>query len=248
METLEFMLSKVPVILSALPTTLEMLVYSVVIAVVIGILLTWAKIGRHRIIRFIANMYTSFMRGTPMIVQVLLAFIGIPLILKSIGVSTQGWNNIIYAIAAFSLNEAAFFSEIFRGAYLDIEAGQIEAGESMGMTDFQIFRRIIFPQAAAIALPNTTNMIIELMKNTSLGMAIGVVDMMGMAKQVSYNSYGVGQTETFMVAGVLYWILGLIFMIISNVVTKRLNRCNSPVLIKNKINWQRLINGKEEII
>lgn len=248
METLEFMFSKIPVILSALPATLEMLIYSVGIAVVIGILLTWAKIGKNRIARFLVNMYISFMRGTPMIVQVLLAFIGIPLILKSFSISTQGWNNIIYAIVAFSLNEAAFFAEIFRSAYLDIEVGQIEAGESMGMTEFQIFRRIIFPQAAAIALPNTTNMIIELMKNTSLGMAIGVIDMMGMAKQVSYNNYGVGQTETFIVAGFIYWIMGLILMLISNAVTKRLNRCNSPVLIKSKINWSRLINGKEEII
>jgi len=102
------------------------------------------------------------------------------------------------------------------------------------MTKFQTFRRIIFVQVAAKALPNTTNMIIELMKNTSLGIAIGVTDLMGMAKQISYNNYGVGQTETFIVAAFIYWIMGLILTIVSNNITARLNRYNNPVLVSRK--------------
>lgn len=234
MKTLEFMLEKLPIILKALPTTLEMLFISVFIALILGIILTCAKVSKNKVANIIAGVYISFMRGTPMIVQVLLSFICIPLILRDMGVVTIGWNNMIYAIIAFSLNEAAFFAEIFRSAYLDIDKGQIEAGESIGMTRMQIFRRIIFPQAAATALPNTTNMIIELMKNTSLGLAIGVVDMLGMAKQVSYNSYGIGQTEIFIVTGFLYWIMGLIIMTISNKVTKRLNRCNAPMVVEKR--------------
>ena len=179
MKTIEFMLEKLPIILKALPTTLDM------------------------------------------------------------GIVTIGWNNMIYAITAFSLNEAAFFAEIFRSAYLDIDKGQIEAGESIGMTRMQIFRRIILPQAAATALPNTTNMIIELMKYTSLGLAIGVVDMLGMAKQVSYNSYGIGQTEIFIVTGAVYWIMGVIMMTISNKLTKRLNRCNEPTITERKSIWNK---------
>ncbi|EDK34079.1 Hypothetical protein CKL_2067 [Clostridium kluyveri DSM 555] len=233
-EKLEFMISKMPIILNALPITLEILFFSVVIALVVGMILTYAKVGKNKVVRCIASIYISFMRGTPMIVQLLLAFIGIPLILDSFGISTANWNNIIYAIIAFSLNEAAFFAEIFRSAYLDIDKGQIEAGQSIGMTKFQTFRRIIFVQVAAKALPNTTNMIIELMKNTSLGIAIGVTDLMGMAKQISYNNYGVGQTETFIVAAFIYWIMGLILTIVSSNITARLNRYNNPVLANRK--------------
>lgn len=107
MEKLEFMISKMPIILNALPITLEILFFSVVIALVVMIL-TYAKVGKNKVVRCIASIYISFMRGTPMIVQLLLAFIGIPLILDSFGISTANWNNIIYAIIAFSLNEAAF--------------------------------------------------------------------------------------------------------------------------------------------
>lgn len=235
MEMLQVMLKKIPIILNALPATLEMLFLSVVIALIIGMLLTYAKVGKNKITKYIAVIYISFMRGTPMIVQVLLAFIGIPLLLNKFGIQTKGWSNMIYAIMAFSLNEAAFFAEIFRSAYLDVDKGQIEAGKSIGMTDVQIFKRIIFPQAAASALPNTTNMIIELMKNTSLGMAIGVVDLMGMAKQISYNNYGVGQTETFIITAFLYWIMASILIVISSMITARLNRCNNPSIVRKKI-------------
>lgn len=247
MEKIQFMINQVPILLGALPETLTMLVTSVLIAFILGMVLACGKLSKKRIIRIISNIYISFMRGTPMIVQLLIAFIIIPLLLKNSGISTNNWDNVIYAIIAFSLNEAAFFAEIFRGAYLDIDKGQIEAGESIGMTRFQIFRRIIFPQAAAVALPNTMNMIIELMKNTSIGMAIGVVDMMGMAKQISYNAYGVGQTEIFVITGVLYWIMGMILSGISSCVTERLNRCNSPVMVEKKLKISSLFKREGAI-
>ncbi len=234
MGKIEFMISKLPVLLSALPETLSMLFISVFIAFVLGMILTCGKLSKNIVLRVLSNIYISFMRGTPMVVQLLLAFILIPKTLNSAGIATNTWDNVIFAIISFSLNEAAFFAEIFRGAYLDIDKGQIEAGESMSMTKFQIFRRIIFPQAAAIALPNTMNMTIELMKNTSIGMAIGVVDVMGMAKQISYNAYGVGQTEIFIITGVIYWIMGMILSGISSALTERLNRCNSPMVIEKK--------------
>lgn len=234
MEKIEFMISKLPVLLSALPETLSMLFISVFIAFALGMILTCGKLSKNIVLRVLSNIYISFMRGTPMVVQLLLAFILIPKTLNSAGIATNTWDNVVFAIISFSLNEAAFFAEIFRGAYLDIDKGQIEAGESMSMTRFQIFRRIIFPQAAAIALPNTMNMTIELMKNTSIGMAIGVVDVMGMAKQISYNAYGVGQTEIFIITGVIYWIMGMILSAISSTLTERLNRCNSPMVVEKK--------------
>ncbi len=226
---MQIVLEKLPVLFSALPLTFELLFLSVAIAFVLALLLTAAKLSSHKVLRGFASVYISFMRGTPMIAQILITFIGIPILFREVfGISTAGWNNMVYAVVAFSLNEAAFFAEIFRSAYLAIDRGQMEAGQSIGMNRWQVFRRIIFPQAAASALPNTTNMVIELMKNTSLGMAIGVVDLMGMAKQVSYNTMGVGQTSIFLAVAVLYWLIGIVFMVISSKVTQHLNRWNSP--------------------
>lgn len=227
MNSLEIMKQYLLPLLGALPTTLYLLFTSVLIALVLGFLLTWAKIGKIHILRGIANLFISFMRGTPMMVQVLLTFILVPLIAFQNGVDTSKWDPINYAIVAFGLNEAAFFAEIFRSAYLSLDHGQIEAAESLGMSRMQVFRRVILPQGAAAALPNTTNMTLELMKNTSIAMVIGVYDIMGKAVQLGKNNYGVGQEELYFEVAVAFWVLGLIIQAISNNASDRLNKGNA---------------------
>lgn len=224
---MQIAIEKLPVLLGALPTTFYILFVSVAVALVLGAALTMLKLSRHTVPRVAATVYISFMRGTPMVAQVLIAFIGIPILMRTwFGMATTGSTNLFCAVIAFSLNEAAFFAEIFRSAYLAIDKGQIEAAQSIGMSRVQTFWRVILPQTAMSALPNTTNMIIELMKNTSVGLAIGVVDLMGMAKQVSYNTMGVGQTPIFLETAVLYWLIGIVFMAVSGKVTAHLNRCD----------------------
>lgn len=226
---MQLALEKLPSLLGALPTTFFILFVSVVAALMLAIVLTMMKVSRHRVIRAIASVYISLMRGTPMVAQVLIAFIGIPLLMRAwFGMAATSSTNMFCAILAFSLNEAAFFAEIFRSSYLAIDRGQIEAAESIGMSQTQIFRRVILPQTAMSALPNTTNMIIELMKNTSIGLAIGVVDLMGMAKQISYNTMGVGQTSIYLETAVIYWLIGVVFLALSNRITRWLNRCDQP--------------------
>lgn len=238
MKGIQIALDNLPYLVQALPNTFYILFVSVAIAFVLGLGLTWMKVCRFRILRAVAGVYISFQRGTPMIAQILIVFIAMPMILQSLGINTIGIQTSLYAIIAFSMNEAAFFAEIFRSAYLAIEKGQIEAGQSIGMNRFQIFRRIILPQAAASALPNTTNMIIELMKNTSLGMAIGVVDLMAKANQLALNNYGVGQMEIFIAAGIMYWLIGIVFMVISDLFTKWLNRSkNARTETRAKKKW-----------
>lgn len=234
MKSLEVMKEYFPVLLKALPMTFYLLFASVFISVVLALLLTWARISRHRVINMIAGIYVSFMRGTPMMVQLLIIFIFIPMLFRELGISTSSWNNSVYAVIAFSLNMAAFFCEIFRSAYLSIERGQIEAAESLGMNSIQTFFRVILPQAAASALPNTTNMTIELMKNTSIAMAIGVYDIMGKGVQLAKNNYGIGQKEIFILIAVMFWIIGLIFLVLSNYVTGKLNKGN-PNYKKKKL-------------
>jgi len=204
-----------------------MLLISVVIALAFGLLLTMGKLSRNKIVRAVCTVYISFMRGTPMMVQVLLVFILIPLIAFQNGANIGSWNNIIYAIIAFTLNEAAFYAEIFRSAYNSLDRGQIEAALSLGMSRMQVFTRVILPQGAASALPNTTNMTIELMKNTSIASVIGIYDLLGQAQQLAKNSYGVGQIQLYIFVALMYWVIGLIILSISNFATNRLNKGNA---------------------
>ena len=108
-KSLEIIWRYLPALLQALPTTLYMLVVSVVIAAFLGFFLAWAKIGKNPVVKGLSSIFISFMRGTPMMVQLLLIFIWIPVICNDNGISTSSWNPVIYALVSFSLNMAAFF-------------------------------------------------------------------------------------------------------------------------------------------
>lgn len=227
MKSLDIMKHYFPALLKALPTTFGLLFISVIIAIVLGFFLTWAKIGKNKLLQIIASTFISFMRGTPMMIQILLIFILIPLLAYEHGLDVSFLNPQIYAIIAFSLNEAAFFSEIFRSAYIALDHGQIEAAQSLGMSGFQILYRVILPQGAASALPNLSNMTLELMKNTSIASVIGVYDILGKASQLAKNNYGVGQLELYLEVAFMFWIIGLFILSISNRMTAYLNRGNA---------------------
>ena len=231
-KSLEIVWKYLPALLESLPTTLYMLVISVFIAAILGFFLAWAKIGKNPLLKGLSSVFISFMRGTPMMVQLLLIFIWIPLICNDNGISTNTWDPIIYALISFSLNMAAFFAEIFRSAYIALDYKQIEAAQSLGMGPLQTFRRVILPQGAASALPNLTNMSLELMKNTSIAAVIGVYDILGKAQQLVKNNYGVGQLELYITVGVIFWIMGLLILFVSNLVTRRLNKGNSAMQTK----------------
>lgn len=100
------------------------------------------------------------------------------------------------------------------------------------MGPLQTFRRVILPQGAASALPNLTNMSLELMKNTSIAAVIGVYDILGKAQQLVKNNYGVGQLELYITVGVIFWIMGLLILFVSNLVTRRLNKGNPAMQTK----------------
>ncbi len=223
-KSFELIIHYLPAIFRALPTTLSLLFVPVAVAIVFGFLLAWAKISKKRILKMLSGVFISFMRGTPMMVQVLLVFILVPTIAFNNGIDTSAWSPMVYALVAFSLNLSAFFAEIFRSAYLSLDYKQIEAAESLGMNPLQTFRRVIFPQGAVVALPNLTNMSLEQMKNTSIAAVIGVYDILARAQQLAKNNYGSGQMELYLTVGVIFWILGLIILMLSNMATRKLSK------------------------
>ncbi len=202
-----YIFSAIPLILRAIPLTFVIVVLSLFFGTLLGLLLTSMKLGKNPVTALIATTYVSFIRGTPTLLQLYLVYYGLPKVLELVGVNINNWDRVFFAIAAFSLNSGAFLSEVMRSAYLAVDVGQQEAALSVGMGGMQTLRRIIFPQAFAIALPNLGNSIIQLLKETSLAFIIGVNEIMGQAQLIIGRGYGVRQFETFIAVSLIYWAI-----------------------------------------
>ena len=184
----EMIVKMLPTILEKLPITLLMTVVAAIIGITLGFLIAVIKINNVPVLTQIFNVFVSFMRGTPQLVQLFLAFYGFPLIVQWLN-QRLGWNvdvnsipALLYVFVAFGLNEAAYNSETFRAAILSVNPKEIEAAKSIGLTDGQTMRRIILPSALIVAIPNLGNSLISLLKGTSLAFTVTVIDIMGQAR------------------------------------------------------------------
>ena len=207
----EAVLSQLPEILKYLPTTLILAVSSMILALIIGMLLALIKTKNIPVLKQIAGVYISLIRGTPVIVQLYIAYFGIPMITKYI-YQQNGWNyqssttsGFVYAIIALSINESAYIAEIFRGALASVNVGQIEAASAIGMTYFQTFRRIIFPEMLSVALPGLGNSFIGLIKGTSLAFVCAVVEMTAQGKIIGGRTYR--YFEVYVSLAIIYWVI-----------------------------------------
>ncbi|MBR2208960.1 MAG: amino acid ABC transporter permease [Synergistaceae bacterium] len=221
----KFMLSTVPEIISYLPVTLEIAFISGIIALILGFAIALVRYFNVKILSGICKVYISFIRGTPEMVQLLLAYYGLPIFLRTLneefglGLSVNGIPAIVFAVIALALNSAAFMSETIRSAMLAVDPGQIEACYSLNMTTAQAMRKVVFPQAFAIALPPLGNSLISLLKETSLVFAISVMEMMTAARVIGSRSFRF--FEVYIVVSLIYWICCFILERILSMIEKR---------------------------
>ena len=178
----------VPKIVERLPLTLGLTIAGAFFGLILALVFAVVKINRVRILYPIQAVFVSFLRGTPILVQLMLTYYGIPLFLRYLnGEFGLDWNineipPAIFAITAFAFNEAAYMSETIRAAIQAVDAGEIEAARSLGMTSAQVYRRVIIPNAAVIATPSLINSLIGLTKGTSLAFSAGIVEMYAQAQ------------------------------------------------------------------
>lgn len=135
----------IPTLFKYLGVTLEILVASIFLGTIIGIVAAIPKLFHVPVLKQIITLYISFIRGTPIIIQLFLVFYGLPAALALINVDITRMDAFYFVIITYSLSNGAIFAEIFRGAITAVEFGQTEAAYSIGMTPFQNFIRIIFP-------------------------------------------------------------------------------------------------------
>lgn len=207
-------------ILTALPMTIYLLAYSLVFGLVIGLLLTLAQLRGGRVLASIAHGYISLMRGIPSLVLIFLLFMGLPQIAPALAKLPKS----TFILVAMTLISSANLGEMMRSSYLAVEHGQTEAALSVGMTEAQALRRIILPQAIAIAVPNFGNNVISIFKETALAFSIGTLDLMGRAQTISQASFGATRLEVYISVAVIYWAICLILQLITSIVERATSR------------------------
>lgn len=216
------LIDSIDTVLSGAGATLEIVIFSFLLALVFGVLLAVIRIRKTPVLTQIAAVFNSFMRGTPMIVQIYLVYYGLPFFMDLLfGVNINRWSKILYVILAIGLNNAAFFAEIFRSAMGSVSATQLEAGFSVGLSWIQTFRRVVFPQAFRVALPSLVVQFISLLQSTALAYMFGVTDMMMAAQK--YGSKSGHSLEAYCVVMVLFIVVCMALELSSRYLDRRLN-------------------------
>ena len=201
---------------SGMAATLAIFVLTLVFSMPLGLLVTFIRMSKSRIVRWIAKIYISIMRGTPLMLQLLVVFFG-PYYLFGISMS---YSYRFYAvIIGFSLNYAAYFAEIYRAGIEGIPNGQREAAYVLGYTKSQTFTKIIFPQMVKRVMPPVTNEVITLVKDTSLAFALAYTEMFTLAKQVAASNASI---LPLVVAGVFYYIFNFIVAWVMELIEKKM--------------------------
>ena len=196
---LDYMVGLVPVILGYVPLTIGMALAAMVAALALGSLMAVERVLRVPVLDQIVQLFISFFRGTPLLVQLFLFYYGLPQILPVLA----GINGVTAAIIGLTLHFSAYMAESIRAAILGVDRSQWEAAQAVGMTQAQSMRRIILPQAARVAAPTLVNYFIDMIKSTSLAFTLGVTEMMGAAQKEAAGSFL--YLEAFLVVAVLYW-------------------------------------------
>ena len=215
---LEYTLGLFPILLKYLGTTMEMALWGFVLALVLSLILAIVRVFRVPAIHWLAMLYISFFRGTPLLVQLFLLYYGLPQLFPIV----VGMDAFTAAIIGLTLHFAAYMAESIRAAILGIHKSQMESALSIGMSRLQAMQRIILPQAARIATPSLMNYFIDMIKSTSLAFTLGVAEIMGKAQMEAASSFKF--FESFMAVALVYWVVVIFFTRLQHLLEVRLNR------------------------
>ncbi len=204
---MDYILGLMPQVLEGLKVTLEIFAMTLVLSIPLGILVGLMRTSKSIILSKLSGAYVLIMRGTPLLLQIIVIFFGLPLV----GITFERFPS---AIIAFTLNYGAYFGEIFRAGIQAIDEGQIEAAEVLGITPKDTFFRIILPQAFKTVLPPVANEITTLVKDTSLVYIVGMDELLKVGKIASNRD----------VSLVPLLVVGAIYLIVIGILSKVLRK------------------------
>ena len=208
---MDYILGLMPQVLEGLKVTLEIFAMTLVLSIPLGILVGLMRTSKSIILSKLSGAYVLIMRGTPLLLQIIVIFFGLPLV----GITFERFPS---AIIAFTLNYGAYFGEIFRAGIQAIDEGQIEAAEVLGITPKDTFFRIILPQAFKTVLPPVANEITTLVKDTSLVYIVGMDELLKVGKIASNRDVSL---VPLLVVGAIYFIvIGILSKVLRKVEEK----------------------------
>ena len=200
---MDYIISIIPQMLMGTVDTLRLFFITIVLAIPLGILLAFCRVSSFKILRDVVAGYVYVLRGTPLMLQLLFVYFGLPFI-PVIGIRLDDFPA---AVLAFVLNYGAYFCEIFRAGIQAIPKGQYEAAKTLGMSYVQTMRRIILPQVFKIILPPVSNETITLVKDTSLIYVLAMNDLLRTTRNLVQRDFNI---MPFVVAAVFYLVMSMI--------------------------------------
>ena len=197
--------------------TLGIFVWTLVISLPLGLVVAFGRMSKNPVLRTVIKLYISIMRGTPLMLQLLVVFYG-PYYL--FGLQIGGSYRFIAILIGFGINYAAYFAEIYRSGIESMPLGQYEAARILGYSKSQTFFRIILPQVIKRILPSVTNEVITLVKYTSLAFSLVYMEMFSIAKQIAAANTTM---MPFVIAGAFYYIFNLLVAMVMEWFEKKLS-------------------------
>lgn len=208
-----------PILQGGLTYTIPLALVAFVIGFIVALIMALFRLSKWRVLQWIARVYVSVIRGTPLIVQLAIVFYGLP----DLNIQIPP---IPSAIIALSLNVGGYAAETIRAAILSVPQGQWEAGYTLGMSESQVLRRIILPQAARVSIPPLSNTFISLFKDTSLASTVTVTELFRRAQEITAVSYDF--LLLYSEAALIYWIFCFILSLMQGAIEERLARYSAP--------------------
>ena len=204
-------------LLGGMVTSIEIFLLTLLFSLPLGLLIAGGRMSRFRPLRWLMKIYISIMRGTPLMLQLIVVFFGPYYIF---GMTLSSDYRFIAVIIAFTINYAAYFAEIYRGGIESINSGQYEAAQVLVYSKIQTFFIIIMPQVVKVVLPSVTNEVITLVKDTSLSFVIAIPEMFTVAKQIAAADASIA---ALMVAGIFYYVFNVLVAFVMEHIEHRLD-------------------------
>ena len=208
---LSYTQTMLPQMMEGLKVTLEVFILTLVLSVPLGVVVALCRLSKVKALSKVMEIYILIMRGTPLLLQIIFIFFGLPIV----GVKIDRMPS---AILAFTLNYGAYFAEIFRAGIASIDEGQYEGAEVLGLSKMDTFFRIIMPQAFKRVLPPVANEMITLVKDTALVYAVGFDDLLKIGKTATNRD---ATLMPLVLVAVIYLLLIFILSKILNYVEQK---------------------------
>lgn len=212
-----YSLKLIPMLIAAIKTTLSLSIFGMIIGLIIGIILSLIRIYKIPVLKQITEVYISFLRGTPLLVQLFLLYFGIPQVIPAL----KDMSAYSAALIGLGINASAYIAEALRSSISAINKGQMEACLSVGMTPWQGLRRIILPQAFRIAIPPLGNIFVNTVQSSSLAFTLGVAELLAKAQMQAAASYKF--FESYIIVAIMYWIIIEFFNYLQRILERKLS-------------------------